>query len=202
MKNLRKPRQVTPANEAAPKKARSKTKKAKKPKTKSIEQVKFTGPDEIDEVLNKIDLKGQLTIREVRFIELRFVEGMTTDKAMIAAGYGNYSQKQRYRIATKIVQKYESQGGDHQKIMRAMGYGEVRVIELLIEAATKFKSEAVRLNARIALAKALGLQKEVIDGVQGVKIIINAANGESIKVGVCVPASPSHEFPQAISIKD
>jgi hypothetical protein len=81
-----------------------------------------------------------------------------------------------------------------------MGYGEVRVIEMLIEAATKFKSETVKLNARIALAKALGLQKEVVDGVQGVKIVINAANGESLKIGVAIPVdADGREGPLALT---
>jgi hypothetical protein len=57
--------------------------------------------------------------------------------------------------------------------MRALGWGEVRVLQSLIEAATLFKSETVRLHAREALAKCLGIQKEAIEGVEGITIMIN-----------------------------
>jgi hypothetical protein len=146
--------------------------KSKKGKTENVKPAGLE--DNIDEVLNEIDLKEQPTVREVRFIELRFVEGMTTDKAMIAAGYGKYSPKQRYRIATKIVQKYEHRAGDHRKIMRAMGYGETKIIEMLIDSAENAKSEMVRLGARTFLAKCLGMQQDVVDMQSGIRIIVNA----------------------------
>jgi hypothetical protein len=116
LKNSMQSLRTTRVNPAPPSTASKPTKKAeaKKGKTHSVKQAKPTGPDDIDEVLSEIDLTGQLSIKEVRFIGLRFAGSLTTDRAMIAAGYGSYSQKQRYRIATKIVQKYESQAGDHQ----------------------------------------------------------------------------------------
>jgi hypothetical protein len=203
MKNLRKPRQVAPVSKPAAKKARPQTKKtkAKKPKTQSIEQVKPTGPDDIDGVLSeKFDLKGELTIMELRFIELYLMGGLTIENAMKTAGYINYHPKYRYTAARKIIEKYESNIADHRKIMRAMGYGETKIIQLLIDSAENAKSETVKLNARIALAKALGLQKEIVEGPQGVRIIINAANGESLKVGVCIPPNPDQPLPQTVAI--
>jgi hypothetical protein len=152
--------------------------------------------------IKETDLKGQLTLKELRFIELYLTGDLTFDKAMESAGYVGYHPNSLYRLGRKIVQKYESQAGDRRKIMRTMGYGEIRIIELLIDSAENAKSEMVKLNARIALAKCLGLQKEVVEVGQSVKIIINAANGESLKVGVCAPASPSNDLHQAISIKD
>jgi hypothetical protein len=119
------------------------------------------------------DLKEILTLKELRFIELYLTGGLTVDKAMKSAGYVGYHPNSLYRIARKIVQKYEHQAGDHRKIMRDMGYGVTKLIELLIDSAKNAKSETVRLNARIALAKCLGLTKEIINGVQGVKIVFD-----------------------------
>jgi hypothetical protein len=179
--------------------------KSKKGKTKNIKPAGLE--DNIDAVLNEIDFKEQPTAREARFIELRFVEGMTTDKAMIAAGYGKYSQKQRYRIATKIVQKYEHQAGDHRKIMRAMGYGETKVIEMLIDSAENAKSEMVRLGARTFLAKCLGMQQDVADVQSGIRIIVNAGHQQPAAKPVPGAVRPAliHQVehkaqPQAIEI--
>lgn len=175
MQSLRKPRQVAPVNEAAPKKARAKTKKSnkvKKPKTQNV--VLTLEGDVDDEAMSKVDITSQLTVMETKFLELKFAGGLSTDKAMITAGYGSYSQRQRFRIAAKIVSKYESAVDDHRKIMRAMGYGETKIIEMLIDSAEKASSEMVKLTARIALAKCMGLQKEVVEVQHGMNIIIKS----------------------------
>lgn len=172
MKTLRKPRQVAPANEAALKKARAKTRKdkAKKPKTQNV--VMTLEDDADDEVLSKIDLTAQLTVMETKFLELKFAGGLSTDRAMIAAGYGDYSQNHRYWLAKKIIEKYESSGGDHRKIFRDIGAGETAVAEGLLKLATTAKSEMVRLSAWQTIAKCLGLQKETVDIQHGISIII------------------------------
>lgn len=121
---------------------------------------------------NGFSLKSQLTVKELKFIELYLSGEYTKEKAMIAAGYKGYSKNHLYFISGKIVEKYELQAGDHRKIMRSMGYGEVKILQLLINSATKARSETVRLNARIALAKCIGIQKEVLEGAEGVQIII------------------------------
>ena len=172
MKNLRK-RSIPPVNEAAPKKVRAKTKKAKAKKPKN-QNVMALEDDTDDEAISKIDITGQLTAKETRFLELKFAGGLSTDKAMITAGYGSYSQRQRFRIAARIVSKYESAVDDHRKIMRAMGYGESKVIEMLIDSAENASSEMVKLTARIALAKCLGLQREVVEVQHGMNIIIKS----------------------------
>lgn len=56
--------------------------------------------------------------------------------------------------------------------MRAMGYGETKVIEMLIDSAENAKSEVVRLNARVILAKCLGMMRETMDIQTGISIII------------------------------
>lgn len=123
---------------------------------------------------DEIDIKKQLTLKELKFLEFYLSGNYTQINAMKLAGYIGYHDNSLNRLARRIVQKYEQHVGDHRKIMRAMGYGEVKIIKLLIDSAENAKSETVRLNARIALAKCLGMQKEVIDAVEGVQIVIRA----------------------------
>jgi hypothetical protein len=118
-------------------------------------------------------LDKKLTDNELKFVELYLVGGINIDKAMIATGYGGYTSNSRTRIAKKILVKYECSVGDHRKIMRALGWGEVQVIQSLIEAATGFNSETVKLNARIALAKCIGIQRDVLEQAEGIQIVIN-----------------------------
>jgi hypothetical protein len=118
------------------------------------------------------DLKAQLTVKELKFIELYLVGDHNVETAMESAGYTGYHPHSLYRLGRRIVQKYESQAGDHRKIMRAMGYGESKIIELLIDSAEKAKSDMVKLNARVALAKCLGLNNDVVQTHLGVNIII------------------------------
>jgi hypothetical protein len=115
---------------------------------------------------------------ELKFIELYLIGGLTIENAMKAAGYINYHPKYRYTAAKKIIEKYECSVGDHRKIMRDMGYGVTKLIELLVDSAENAKSEMVKLTARIALAKCLGLHSEIVDEVQGLKIIIDVHDGE------------------------
>jgi hypothetical protein len=141
------------------------------------------------------DLKSQLTLKELNFIEFYLTGNYTIEKAMIAAGYNGYHQDTLYKMSRKIIQRYESQAGDHRKIMRAMGYGEVKVIEMMIEAATKFKSETVRQKARETLGKWLGIQTEVIDGTEGITIVIRGTKSATS------PEQPQPTAPPAPTIK-
>lgn len=118
------------------------------------------------------DLKAQLTVKELKFIELYLVGDHNVETAMESAGYTGYHPHSLYRLGRRIVQKYESQAGDHRKIMRAMGYGESKIIEMLIDSAQNAKSDMVKLNARVALAKCLGLNNDVVQTHLGVNIII------------------------------
>ena len=126
-----------------------------------------------EDCLENFDLAGDMTLRELKFVEIYLSGQISLDKAMILAGFEEYSETYRARLGTKIIRKYECQAGDHRKIMRALGWGEVRVIQSLIEAATGFNSETVKLNARIALAKCLGIHKEVMEQAEGIQIVIN-----------------------------
>ena len=195
MQSLRKSRSVLagphepptkpPAKAQAPK-ARTKAKikakgnpkppaKGTKPKATPASSDQVLTPEIVgEEGIKGISLKDQLTMKEVKFIELHLTGSMTIEKAMIAAGYEEYSQNHRYFLAKKIIEKYESLADDHRKIMRAMGYGESKIIELLIDSAEKASSEMVKLQARIALARCLGLQKEVVEVQHGMNIIIKS----------------------------
>jgi hypothetical protein len=188
-------------------------KRGPKPKKKIVKPVikipnepknpqELTIAPEIIDNIERIKLKEQLTLKELKFIELYLTGDLTVDKAMELAGYGEYSKDWRYKLSQKIIIKYESQAGDHRKIFRDIGAGELAIAQGLLKLATTAKSEMVRLNAWLGLAKCLGLTKEVVEGVQGIKIIINAANGESLQVGVCTPASPVQALPLPTSIKE
>ncbi|MBU4448706.1 MAG: hypothetical protein KKD99_08975, partial [Proteobacteria bacterium] len=109
--------------------------------------------------------------KELKFLELYLSGNYTKEKAMKAAGYVGYHEKYLYHLSGKIIEKYECQAGDHRKIFREMGAGEVAVIEGLLKLARGAKSEAVRLNAWSMIAKCIGLTKDQVEGVGGITII-------------------------------
>lgn len=116
-------------------------------------------------------LKDQITEKELKFLEIYLKGGHNIEEAAILAGYEGYSQRHLYRIGQKIVEKYESQVEDHRIILRAMGAGEVEIINGLLKLARKAKSEMVRLNAWSQLSKILGLTKEQLEGAGGLTIV-------------------------------
>jgi len=150
-----------------------------------------------EDCLDNCDLAGNMTLKEFKFVEIYLSGQISLYKAMILAGYEEYSETYRARLGTKIIRKYECQTDDHRKIMRALGWGEVRVIQSLIEAATGFKSEQVRLNARLGLAKCLGIQKEVLEGVEGIQIVINTKKGLGEKPGQHRPTQVNNDQPES-----
>jgi hypothetical protein len=153
------------------------------------------------EVLSKqidIDIKAKMTLQELNFLEIYLSGRVTIDKAMIQAGYGHYSQDWRYKLAQKIVIKYESQAADHRIIFRAMGAGEVAVVEGLLKLARGAKSEMVRLNAWSMIAKCIGLTKEQIEGVGGITIIFEQPDSPGIQPSASLdPGKP--EQPQPVT---
>jgi hypothetical protein len=111
-------------------------------------------------------------LKELGFIEAFLIGGLTIDKAMILAGYGEYHQKSRYRLGRKIVEKYESRAGDHRKIFRAIGAGEVAVAKGLLEIAQGPYPPDVRRKAWADIASCLGLKSEPVESFQGMQIVI------------------------------
>ena len=119
-----------------------------------------------------IDKKVEFTEKELKFIRLYFTGEYKIEDAMKLAGYNSSQDKYLQYVARKILVKYESNGQDHRKIFRAIGLGEIAIAQGILKLATTAKSEMVRLNAWALAAKCLGLQKEVVEGVQGIQIII------------------------------
>jgi hypothetical protein len=170
--------------------------------TKNSSHIMEKKPGKIDLtplVPERFDLKSRITEKELRFLELYLTGEYTIDKAMILAGYEGYHPKSLYRLSRKIVAKHESQAGDHRKIFRAIGAGETAVAQGLLDLARHAKSEMVRLNAWTALAKCLGLTKEVVEGVEGISIVINSSRGLSPQPqpGQHLPAQVHNDHPEA-----
>jgi hypothetical protein len=127
---------------------------------------------ENSDIKSAANFKEQLTLKEMNFLQIYFSGRITIEKAMIAAGYKDYNPKWRYVIARKILEKYESQAGDHRKIFREIGAGEVAVVRGLLELAQNARSENVRRQAWADIAACLGLKKEILEPFQGVQVII------------------------------
>jgi hypothetical protein len=144
-----------------------------------------------------VQLKNKLTLKEVNFLELFFAGGVTIEKALIAAGYQSKSQRYLYRVAAKIVQKYEQQADDTRKIFQEIGFGQVKIAQGIKNLAEKAKSEMVRLNALALAAKCCRMTSEPEGSFQGVNIIINTgpAPGEPGQPGqppprIVIPGEP------------
>ena len=136
-------------------------------------------------------LKDQMTEKELKFIGYYLTGENTIERSMILAGYDGYHQKSLYRLGRKIVEKYESLGQDHKIIARAMGAGETLVLKTLLSL-MKSKSEKIKLDATVNLAKILGLTKDQLEGVGGITIIFEAADQPAALPGA-PPALPVGE---------
>jgi len=128
--------------------------------------------DSVEDEESAKNLKSQMTVKELKFLEFHLVEGMNIDKSMISAGYGNLSQDGRYYIAKKIKEKYGTQAGDHRKIFRMVGAGEVAVAQGLLSIAQGPYPADVRRKAWADIASCLGLKSEQVEGLQGMSINI------------------------------
>lgn len=133
--------------------------------------------DEISDPAS-VNLKEKLNVKELKFIENHLVFGQPIEKAMDSAGFGNLNPRYKYHLAAKIIQKYEAQTDDHRNICRAIGAGEVAVIQGLLDLAKNAKSEPVKHNAWATLAKILGLTKEQLDNVGGLTVIFEQSKAQ------------------------
>ena len=148
---------------------------------------------------NVVRLKDKLTEKELSFLSSYLSGGVTIDEAMIQAGYGAFHERYRYSLASKIVQRYESQTADHRIIARALGAGEVFVIRSLMDLAKDSTSGLVKRAALADLAKILGLTKESIQGGAGVTVIIQAQDGSKQQVNVGTSSQTSLPGPTSPS---
>ena len=128
-----------------------------------------------------LDTKTKLSDKELRFIYFYMAGKITIEQAMIFAGYEGYGETYLEQLGQRIIARHECQVGDHRKIFRACGAGETAIAMGLLTLAREANSEMVRHNAWNSLAKCLGLSKEVLEGVEGIQIVINQG---------CAPASP------------
>jgi hypothetical protein len=129
-----------------------------------------------EEVRSATSIKNQLTLKELKFIELYMLGNYTQVNALKLAGYAGYNEKYLELLARKIIGKFESQADDHRKLFRALGAGETFIVKGLLSLAKNAKSEMVRLRAYESLSKCMGLTKEQIEGAGGVTIIFEAAD--------------------------
>jgi hypothetical protein len=138
------------------------------------------------------DKKEKLTNQELRFLAIYFgaprekgKDRMTRDKAMIAAGYDNYSRDLRYRIARNIVKKYEQAVPDASKILRELGYGPVKTALAIIDHAEN-SPPTVSLNAVKLAAQVHKMIDQPDNSREGINIIINTAPAAPLP-GTAVP---------------
>ncbi len=98
---------------------------------------------------------------------------------MILAGYGNISKEYRYKLADKIIRKYERQtSGDSREIFRAAGFGELTVAQGMKKLGQKARSEMVRARMHEVAAKCLGLIKDAPQGGPvGIQIVFTCSRG-------------------------
>ncbi len=166
-----------------------------------IDRDKLILVDDMEEVSSARDLKSELTLKELKFLEIYLTGGVSIDKAMISAGYGNYSEDGRYYIAKKIKEKYETRTGDHRKIFRAIGAGELAVARGLLEIAQTASSADVRRKAWADIASCLGLKNEQIESFQGVTLNVYSQE-EAKRLGIQEKGAASGQSrePQHIQI--
>lgn len=137
-----------------------------------------------------------LNEQETTFIEILLTGNYTIDNAMKLAGYGGTSQRNRYHIASRIIQKYESGVGDARKIMRATGVGEVAVA-LKIKELMEDSSRTIQAKATELAGKYLGMTKETLEIEHGITIVIKGSDRAPATPGV-PPDRPKAEEPKAL----
>lgn len=129
-----------------------------------------------------IDIKAKLTLQEIRFLEIYLTsdykkgkDRMTIEAAMIAAGYTNISQRERYRIAANIVKKYERQAPLAQNILQDIGFGQLRIAKGMKRLSEKAKSEMVQYRALEWGSKATSMIQDVPQTNTGIQIVFTCS---------------------------
>ena len=113
---------------------------------------------------------------------------MSRDKAMLAAGYGGFSQGKRYDIARKIIAKYERGAGGASQVFRDIGFGQLKVAQGIADKAENAESEAVSLNALALAARCQGMTEPKETGGNQVLIQINTGPAPSPALPGAPPA--------------
>jgi hypothetical protein len=128
--------------------------------------------DNQEKQLTIVDLDKPLTQQEINFLEIYLTTSHTINKSMILAGYNQISQVWRYKLAQRIIRKYERQAGDSRELFRHAGFGELTVAQGIKKLGQKARSEQVRMRAHEVAAKCLGLIKDApAGGPVGIQIV-------------------------------
>jgi hypothetical protein len=155
---------------------------------------------EVDDCLERIGEKGILSTKEMKFLYYALSEKMPILKALKISGIlddcgKKISERTCYRLAERINKKYEAHEADHRKIFRAIGLGEIRIalgiLALCDDPEKRWQAKGLELAS-----KNLGLQKEYIEGSQGVTVIIQGPDA-AVKINQGIPGQPPlpHQAP-------
>ena len=175
------------------------------PNNKYINTESILTPEiiDIDNIDNAINYKGKMTPKEIKFLQLHVSGKYRIIKAMDKAGYTEYSNTYKYLVAKKIIEKYERQADDHRNIFRMVGLGEIAVAKGILKACLTAKTNRDIRESYGLAAKCLGLQREVIEGAQGITLIITGQGdqaGEIKEPGQL--AKPQAMLPAPAMIRD
>jgi hypothetical protein len=140
------------------------------------------------ENIEPIDIKGELTEKERKFIFLHLTANVPAQTALIAAGYREYSENHAYAVARKIIKKYESRA-ETTEIFSDLNFGPHEIARGIVHLAIHCPNSQVRLNALALCAKAVGMLRDQIESTPGVTIIIKGRDSESVQVGGREPAA-------------
>lgn len=162
----------------------------------TLRQPKGVASGLVDRSDVKMDLKAELTAKELKFLEIYLTGECSIDKAMVLAGYKDMSSRNRYYRARQIVQKYEQRVGDGRKIMRAAGVGELTVA-LKIKEMLNDPSKTIQAKGVELAGKYLGMAKETLEIEHGITIVIKGA-GQSPAPPGGPPGRPQAENPKAL----
>ena len=161
----------------------------KQPKPLKILDKPVNVPEPIPEIVNdSINLKDQLTAKEVKFLEIYCSGEVSMERAMVLAGYETGHPNSVYYRAHKIIKRYESQTGDARKIFQDIGFGQLTIAQGIKNKALLAKSEMVSLNAYQLAARCTRMLEEPQASHQGVNIIINCGTEPGGSPGA--PARP------------
>lgn len=125
----------------------------------------------INDEINSIEFKTEFTPKEQRFLELYLSGSMSMDSSVQKAGYKSKFQQNRSLIGKRILEKYCASIQDHKNIFRQIGFSEAKLALMLLNMAENAKSENVRLQALNLASKCLGMHREVIEGLEGFRMV-------------------------------
>ena len=131
---------------------------------------------ETDKQADDEDLKSPMTALEKRFLTIYFSgEKITMEQAAKRAGFRARNKTALCNAARRVLSKYEGQT-DPREIFRRIGLGEEAIARKLLAIADDSGIAAgTRVQALSIASKCLGLQREVVEGASGARIVIHPA---------------------------